>query len=65
MIHTSGQHEAAVQRLDAHAVRRVAVAALCDPKSVLKFLAGGRLRPTVALRVRRALKRLGLNVGRA
>lgn len=40
----------------AHEVRAIAVAAMCDPRSVVKyFTQPSRLKPVVAERIRRAL----------
>jgi hypothetical protein len=47
-------------KLDAHDARRVAAEAVCDPRSVQKYLSGGTLRPTTTQRVRAALIKLGL-----
>ena len=44
--------------LDAHLRRAVAVEAGCDPRSVVRFERGESLRPTVAMRIERAVARL-------
>jgi hypothetical protein len=45
--------------LPAHEVRRVAVTAFADLRSVEKYLRGGDLRPMAKLRIELALKELG------
>ena len=45
-------------RVDPHVLRRISVAAECDPRSVARVLAGEPVRPLIAMRVRRALRRL-------
>jgi hypothetical protein len=41
-----------------HMARKVAVAAMCDPRTVLAFSAGRPVRELTALRIRAALRRL-------
>jgi len=50
--------------LDAHMLRRIAVIATCDPRSVVRYLTGHgpRMRPTARTRIERALRRLHINV---
>ncbi|HWA76559.1 MAG TPA: hypothetical protein VG937_29695 [Polyangiaceae bacterium] len=52
------------QQLDSHELRRVAVEATCDPRSVAKVLTGAPTRPTVRKRVEKALRELGLSFPR-
>ena len=48
------------RRLDPFAIRRVAVAAVCDPRTVRDFLSGKPVRSTSRTRIETALRRLGL-----
>ena len=45
-------------RLDSHTVRQVAVDAACDPRTVLRFLAGRPVYSTTKARIEHALRRL-------
>jgi hypothetical protein len=45
---------------DSHAIRRVAVAAACDPRTVQRVLLGRPVLSMTRVRVERALRRLGL-----
>lgn len=42
----------------AHAVRAIAVEAVMDPRTVLRFLRGERVRGTSRLRIERAIRTL-------
>lgn len=46
--------------LDAHGLRRVAAEAICDEKTVARYLDGLRVRSTSRTRIEAALMRLGL-----
>lgn len=50
----------AMNKLPAHQLRRVAVEAGCDPRSVVKMLAGEAVQPLLRERVTRALEAHGL-----
>lgn len=41
--------------MTAHEAREIAVKACCDPRSVLKYVAGGTVSSNVASRIHRAL----------
>jgi len=43
---------------EAHRVREIAVAAIADPRTVMRLLRGGRVRGTSRLRIERALRKL-------
>ena len=43
-----------------HRVREIAVLACADPRTIRKFLAGGRVYSTVATRIERAVRELAL-----
>jgi hypothetical protein len=47
-------------RLDAHQRRALSVAAMVDPRTVVRYLAGLPIRSTCAARIREALQRLKL-----
>jgi hypothetical protein len=46
-------------RLPAHVLRRLAVAADCDPRSVQRAIEGERVQPLLLERIARALERAG------
>lgn len=46
--------------LSAHDRRRIAVRAVCDPKCVNRYVAGGPLRATTIERIESALRVLGM-----
>lgn len=48
-----------MRTLIAHDIRRIAVEAQCDPRTVERFLAGEDNKDVTALRVRAAMQRLG------
>ena len=48
-------------KLSPHDLRRVAVVAGCDPRSVLAFLSGAKGRSTTSARIREALKGCGFD----
>ena len=48
------------RKLEAHEVNRIATIASVDPRTVLKFSAGEKVRPLAAERIRRALAAAGL-----
>lgn len=56
-----GKHESAHAHpaMSAHELRRVAVEALCDPRTIVKYLRGGSQPPLVRERVERALRACG------
>jgi hypothetical protein len=47
----------ALGRLEAHEVRRLAVAAEVDPRTVIRYLAGKTIKPMSRVRIERALAR--------
>ena len=47
-------------KLDAHDLRRVAVEAGCDPRTVTSYLNGNTVRGPVKARIADALRKLGL-----
>ncbi len=47
--------------LNPHDRRRVAVAAFADDRTVARYLRGEPVRPSLAARIRDALRRLGLD----
>lgn len=47
-------------QLNPHELRRIAVAASCDPKTVRRFLTGEPVRPTCRARIESALRTLNL-----
>ena len=51
---------AAVDPLDHHTVRRLAVEAICDPRTVHSYLLGRPVRGAVRFRIEAALRRLRL-----
>lgn len=51
-----------VVRMQAHNVRRVAVEAQCDPRTVTKYLGGGEIRGFVGERIKQALEKFGLSI---
>jgi len=51
--------------LNAHDVRRVAVAAGCDPRTVLRYLRGKTIQSTSAARIAGALRELGIQAAPA
>jgi hypothetical protein len=54
------EHHENDERLDAHALRQVAAAALCDPGTVARYVGGGSVRGLSARRIAAALQKLGL-----
>lgn len=44
-------------------IRQIAVEAPCDPKTVIKYLRGGKCTPLVRQRIDPVLRRLGLDLG--
>lgn len=56
-------HDGDMRSLSAHDLRRVAVAAECDPRSVQAYLEGRPVRSTTEARIRRALE--GLHIADA
>ena len=49
-------------KLTPHDVRRLAVLAVCDPKTVERYYAGRRVQSTSEQRIREAAAKLGLPV---
>jgi hypothetical protein len=47
-------------KLNAHDIRRIAVKAECDPRSVQKYLRSEAVRQLVAARIERALRALDI-----
>lgn len=54
------KNDATVSQLTPHDLRRVAVLASVDPRSVQRFLEGGAVRSTTAARIADALRELEL-----